>query len=141
MEALLVTGRTIDQGCGKEYGKLSIEYAESVAICEMNQEDMKDLNIRDADRVRVVTEFGSVVVKAKKSLRIQCPGTIFIPYGPWANLTLTSDTDGTGMPLLKGVKANVEPTGEEVLNLPDLLLQSYGRGKKTRRRARLNPTD
>jgi formylmethanofuran dehydrogenase subunit D len=126
LEVSLVTGRTIDQGCGKEYGKLTREYIDSVAICEMNPEDMKRLKVRDGDRVRVATEFGSVVVKAKKSRRIRSPGTIFIPYGPWANLILASETDATGMPLLKGVQADVEPTDEEVLDLPDLLAQSYG---------------
>ena len=129
MEVSLVTGRTIDQGCGKEYGKLSKEYTESVAICEMNPEDMKRLKASDGDRVKVATDYGSVVVTAKKSRRIRSPGTIFIPYGPWANLILASETDGTGMPLLKGVRANVEPTDQKVLDLPDLLAQSYGQEK------------
>ena len=126
MKFSLVTGRTIDQGCGKERGKLSREYTESVAICEMNPEDMKKLKIRDGDRVKVATELGAVVVTARKSRRIRSPGMIFIPYGPWANFILASDTDGTGMPLLKGVQANVEPTDKEVLDLPQLLAQSYG---------------
>ena len=133
MEVSLVTGRTIDQGCGKEHGKLSKEYTESVAICEMNPEDMKSLKVHDGDRVKVATEHGSVIVTAKKSRRIRSPGTIFIPYGPWANLILASDTDGTGMPLLKGVKADIEPTDEKVLDLPDLLAQSYGQEKTLRR--------
>ena len=129
MKFSLVTGRTMDQGCGKERGKLSREYTESVAICEMNPEDMKRLKIRDGDRVKVATELGAVVVTARKSRRLRSPGTIFIPYGPWANLILDSDTDGTGMPLLKGVPADVEPTDKEVLNLPQLLVQSYGQGR------------
>jgi len=129
LQVSLVTGRTIDQGCGKEHGKLSKEYTESVAICEINPEDMKSLKVHDGDRVKVATEYGSVVVTARKSRRIRSPGTIFIPYGPWANLILASDTDGTGMPLLKGVRVDVEPTDEEVLDLPDLLAQSYGREK------------
>ena len=133
MEVSLITGRTIDQGCGKEHGKLSKEYIESVAICEMNPEDMKSLKVHEGDRVRVATDYGSVVVTAKKSRRIRSPGTIFIPYGPWANLILASDTDGTGMPLLKGVRADIEPTDEKVLDLPDLLTQSYGQMKTPRR--------
>jgi len=130
LKVLLITGRTIDQGCSKEYGKLSEEYLDNVAICEMNPEDMKNLMISDGKRVRVSTKFGSVVVKAKKSRRIRSPGKIFIPYGPWANLILASDTDATGMPLLKGVQAEVEPTEENVLGLADLLNQSYGKAKK-----------
>jgi formylmethanofuran dehydrogenase subunit D len=129
LEVSFVTGRTIDQGCGKEYGKLSEEYLNSVAICEMNPEDMKKLKLRDGDKVKVTTNFGSVVVKSKKSKRIRLPGTVFIPYGPWANLVLASNTDGTGMPLLKGVQADVEPTDADVLGLPDLLIQHHGKEK------------
>jgi len=117
----ILTGRTIDQGCGKEIGKASEEYVESVAICEMNEKDMKSLGIRDGDRVRITTKFGSVVLTAKKSRRIKSPGTVFVPYGPWANCIMGSDTDGTGMPLLKGVPAHVEPTAEEVLTIRDLI--------------------
>ena len=121
MRVTILTGRTIDQGCGKEIGKMSKEYVESVAVCEMNEEDMKRLRIKDGDRVKVTTEFGSVVLTAKKSRRIRSPGTAFVPYGPWANCIMGSDTDGTGMPLLKGVPARLEPTDEEVSSIRDLI--------------------
>ena len=125
----LLTGRTIDQGCGKEYGKLSDEYLKSVSLCEMNLEDMGLLGVEDGKNIRVTTRFGSVVVQAKKSPRISKPGIIFIPYGPCVNLLSSSETDGTGMPLLKGEKATVEPTEEEVLSLEDLILLTYGTEK------------
>jgi formylmethanofuran dehydrogenase subunit D len=121
LEVSLLTGRTIDQGCGKETGKLSEKYVENVAMCEMNVEDMKKLGIRDNNNVKVTTEFGSVVVKAKKSRRLKAPGTVFIPYGLWANQVSASNTHGTGMPLLKGIKATVEPTDAHVLNIHELL--------------------
>jgi len=107
---------------------------ESVAVCEMNKEDMKKLGIKNGDRVKVTTEFGSVVLTAKKSRRIRSSGTAFVPYGPWANCIMGSDTDGTGMPLLKGVPARVEPTDEEVLSIRDLIgsimLQNERRGRR-----------
>jgi len=121
LEILILTGRTINQGCGKEIGKASKEYVESVAVCEMNEKDMENLRIRDGDRVKVTTEFGSVILTAKKSRRIRSPGTAFIPYGPWANYIMGSSTDGTGMPLLKGVPAHVEPTEEKVSTIRDLI--------------------
>jgi formylmethanofuran dehydrogenase subunit D len=129
LEVSLLTGRTIDQGCGKEIGKLSQEYMEDVAVCEMNAKDMKKLGIRDNDKVKVTTEFGSVVVKAKKSRRLNAPYIVFIPYGPWANQVSASNTHGTGMPLLKGIKATVEPTDAEVLNVRELLLNTYEKTK------------
>ncbi|RJS76293.1 hypothetical protein CW712_01890 [Candidatus Bathyarchaeota archaeon] len=134
LEALLLTGRTIDQGCGKESGKLSEEYLDSVAVCEMNEEDMKKLRLRDGDRVKVTTAFGSVVLKAKKSRRIRSSGTIFVPYGAWVNQVTSPKTGGTGMPLLKGIKVTVEPTDADVLSLPDLLARSYGKIKSSGRK-------
>jgi len=121
LEILILTGRTIDQGCGKEIGKTSKEYVESVAICEMNEKDMEKLRIRDGDRVKITTKFGSIILTAKKSRRIRSPGTAFIPYGPWANYVMGTDTDGTGMPLLKGVPAHVEPTDEKSSTIKDLI--------------------
>ncbi|MEM2341194.1 MAG: molybdopterin dinucleotide binding domain-containing protein [Candidatus Bathyarchaeia archaeon] len=126
MEFTLITGRTIKQGCTKEYAKLSEEYKMSVAVCEMNQDDMKKLNIKDGDNVRITTEIGSVIVKAKRSRRIRDSGIVFIPFGPWVNTILPSETEGTGMPLLKGFKVKIEPTNEPISNLKDLLIKTYG---------------
>ncbi|MCX8171706.1 MAG: tRNA CCA-pyrophosphorylase [Candidatus Bathyarchaeota archaeon] len=129
MEFTLVTGRTIDQGCTKEHAKLSDEYKEYVALCEMHPEDMRRLNVKEGDNVKITTSVGSIVVKAKMSRRIRDQGIIFIPFGPWINMILPSETDGTGMPPMKGFKARVEPTEDQVLGLKDLLLKIHG-GKK-----------
>ncbi|MEM2644444.1 MAG: molybdopterin dinucleotide binding domain-containing protein [Candidatus Bathyarchaeia archaeon] len=126
MEFTLITGRTIEQGCTKEHAKLSEEYMMSVAVCEMNYEDMMRLNIRDGDNVKIKTEVGSVIVKVRRSRRIRRPGIIFIPFGPWINLILPSETEGTGMPPLKGFRVWVEPTEEPVSNIRELLLRNYG---------------
>ena len=124
----LLTGRTIDQGTGKEKGKLSEEYKRSVAICEMDPDDMKRLGVREKDNIRVVTEFGSVVVQAATSARAPHSAVIFIPYGPWANQVMNSETQGTGMPLLKGLPAEVEPAPQEkVLSLRELLQKHFKR--------------
>lgn len=123
---LLLTGRTIYQGVGKEKGKLSEEYLNSVAICEMDPEDMKLMKIKENRNVRVTNKFGSVVVRAVKSMRAPHLKTIFIPYGPWASLVMNPKTDGTGMPSLKGVPAKIESAPEErILNVVELLETYY----------------
>jgi len=127
----LLTGRTIDQGTGKEIGKLSEEYQKSVAICQMDPEDMKFLGVKENNNVKVITNFGSVVVKAVKSARTPHPKVAFIPYGPWASIIMNPKTHGTGMPSLKGIPAEIEPAPEEgVLTLHDLLNQ-YFKEKKS----------
>ncbi|MBX5329301.1 MAG: molybdopterin dinucleotide binding domain-containing protein [Candidatus Bathyarchaeota archaeon] len=125
----LLTGRTIEQGVAKERGKASSEYAESVSVCYMDPEDMKQLGIKEKTNVQVSTEYGSVVVKALKSLRAPHPGIIYIPYGPWANVVVNPETHGIGMPSFKGIPAEIEPTPNvPVLNLEGLLKKQFRKG-------------
>jgi formylmethanofuran dehydrogenase subunit D len=126
LQVTLLTGRTIDQGVGKERGKASEEYFESVAVCYLDPEDVKKLGIKEKSNVLVSTEHGSVVVKALKSLRAPHSGIIFIPYGPWANAVIDPETDGIGMPSFKGIPAEVEPSKDKpVLSLEKLLKEQF----------------
>lgn len=129
LQISLLTGRTIDQGTGKEYGKLTREYFESVTICLIDPADMKRLGIQANEKIKVTTNFGSVVLKAIKSTRAPHPKIAFIPYGPWANLVMDPQTHGTGMPSLKGISAEISPAyDEEVLPLLELLKIHYQKG-------------
>ena len=129
LEVLLLTGRTVEQGREKERSKFSAEYADSVAVCYIDPDDMKRLGIRENSNVRIATKLGSVVFKAKKSLRAPHPGAVFIPYGAWANLIMDSETHSIGMPSFKGVPAEIEPSPDEkVSSLEALIKKHYGRG-------------
>ena len=124
MKVSLLTGRTIDQGKGKEMGKLSKEYLESVVICQIDPKDMKFLGIKEGTNIKAITDFGSVVLRAVKSARGPHPKVAFIPYGPWASLIMNPETHGTGMPSLKGIPAEIEPApNEKVLSLQNVLQQ------------------
>ncbi|MCS7095717.1 MAG: molybdopterin dinucleotide-binding protein [Candidatus Bathyarchaeota archaeon] len=126
LKVTLVTGRTIEQGAGKEYGKFSRKYGESVSTCYMDPEDMKKLAIRDRTNILVSTKYGSVVVKAAKSSRAPHPGIIYIPYGPWVNVLVDPETNSIGMPTLKGIPAEVEPAPDKpILSLEELLKQQF----------------
>ncbi|UCE43883.1 MAG: molybdopterin dinucleotide-binding protein [Candidatus Bathyarchaeota archaeon] len=128
LKATLLTGRTIDQGTERERGKFSEEYRRSVTICEIDPDDMKRLGVTENDNVRVSTDSGSVILRAVKSARAPHPDVIFVPYGPWASLIMNSETHGTGMPLLKGLPAEVEQAPEEkILSLRELLEKHYKR--------------
>ncbi len=128
LSVTLTTGRTIDQGVGKELGKTSREYADSVATCFIDPTDMKKLGIKDKTNVLITTEKGSVILKGRKSLRGPHPGLIYIPYGPWANGVIGSETDGVGMPSSKGITARVESAGPRaVLSLTELLKKQFGK--------------
>ncbi|MDI9642050.1 MAG: molybdopterin dinucleotide binding domain-containing protein [Archaeoglobaceae archaeon] len=114
----LISGRTLDQGATVEE-KLSEEYFNAVNYIELSEEDFGQLAVKEGERVKVITEFGEVVVFAKRS---DLPkGLAFIPMGPYANAVIDPSTDGTGMPQFKGVKARVEKTEEKVKTVKELL--------------------
>ncbi len=118
----LITGRTIEQGVGKECGKNSREYFESVSICYVDPEDLKKLGINEKANVLVSTDHGSVILTALKSLRTPHTGIIYVPYGPWANMVVDPETDSIGMPSLKGIPARIEPVlDKSVQSLSELL--------------------
>ena len=128
LQVTLLTGRTIEQGVGKERGKTSKEYVESVSVCYMDPEDMKKLGVKEKMNILVSTEYGSVVVKALKSLRAPHPRVVFIPYGPWANVVVNPETHSIGMPSFKGIPAEVEPAPDQpVLGLEELLKKQFGK--------------
>jgi len=128
LQVTLLTGRTIEQGVGKEQGKASDEYFKSAAVCYIDPDDLKKLGIKDESNILVSTEYGSVVIKAVKSLRGPHEGIIFIPYGPWANAVVSNETDSIGMPSLKGILARIEPSPTEpILSLKELLKLQFGK--------------
>ena len=124
----MITGRTIEQGVGKEQGKTSAAYAESVAVCYIDPQDLKKMKLEEDSNMLISTKHGSVVVKALKSLRGPHAGIIFVPYGPWANVVINPNTNGIGMPSMKGISAQIEPApNKRVLGLAELLNVQFGR--------------
>jgi formylmethanofuran dehydrogenase subunit D len=131
LRVTLISGRTLGQGKGKELGKFSEEYFQSVAVCELNPDDMSLLGLPEGGNVRIKTNFGDVVVKAFKAKQTLPQGLAFIPYGPWASRLMDPETHGSGMPSLKGIEATISPTPEEeVPKLESLIFSSYGRKRQ-----------
>jgi formylmethanofuran dehydrogenase subunit D len=128
LRVTLLSGRTIEQGVGKEYGKASSEYFDACSMCYMDADDMKKLGVKNNTNILVSTKMGSVVLKAVKYPRGPTPGLIYIPYGPWANSVCSDATTSIGMPSFKGTPAEVEPAPEQkVLTIEELLLKEFGR--------------
>ena len=128
LRVTLLSGRTIEQGVGKEQGKSSDLYFEACSMVYMDSDDMKKLGLKNGDNVLVKTDQGSVVLRAVKYPRSKTPGLIYIPYGPWANAVCSSATTSIGMPSFKGTPAEVEPAPEKpVLTMEELLRSEFGR--------------
>jgi formylmethanofuran dehydrogenase subunit D len=89
---------------------------------------MLKIGIKNGSVVKVISKFGSVIVKAQKYPWGTNPGMVFIPCGSWANCVTGDDTYSMGMPLFKGFPVEVESApNEPVLNLEQLLMQQFGR--------------
>jgi formylmethanofuran dehydrogenase subunit D len=128
LKVTLLTGRTIEQGVGKEAGKGTKEYFESTTMCYMDEVDMKKLGLKSNMNVEVTTPNGSVVLRAVKYPRGAMPGLIYIPYGPWANSIVSNETTSIGMPSFKGTPAEVQPAPDkQVLALKELLKTQFGK--------------
>jgi formylmethanofuran dehydrogenase subunit D len=122
LDVLVNTGRTIDQGRGKEMGKTSEVYRNDVTQVQIDPEDMKKIGLRRNSIVKLTTDFGSVTLKAVKSIRGPHPNMVFMSYGPYASMVSDPETHGSGMPSLKGMKGTLEPApNEKVLTMEELI--------------------
>lgn len=119
MKIVLLSGRTTKQGVAAEIGKTSDDYLQNVALIQLNPKVMEELKLNDGDAVEIQTKYGSAVVRCQKSDIEANMG--FMPYGPWANLLIGSDTQSTGMPDSKGVEAEISKTEKKVESVDDLL--------------------
>lgn len=121
IDVILISGRTSQQGVGLEVGKMSDSYFESVSFIELSEVDAEALKLEDGHLVEVATPHGSVVVSGRRSKGLDS-GMAFFPYGPWANKVFGSETEGTGMPPFKGVKATIIPAeGRKISTLMELV--------------------
>ena len=122
LDVLVNTGRTIDQGRGKEMGKTSEVYRNDVSQVQIDPEDMKKMGLRRNSIVKLTTDFGSVILRAVKSIRGPHPNMVFIAYGPYASMVSDPETHGSGMPSLKGMKGTLEPAPKQkVLTMEELI--------------------
>jgi len=117
LKVTLITGRTINQGANLE-NKTSSDYQEATAYCELNSRDLGVLG-KSAEKVRVKTKHGEVVVKLKEN-NGNPDGLAFIPMGPWANAVVDPDTKGCGMPGFKGIPAEIDVTNDKILIMKEL---------------------
>lgn len=106
---LLIPGRSSKQGTSLIKGKLEEEYLHVTSTVEMNEEDMRRLNLQDGDSVKLSNATGEFIAACKGKKAKDLPaGMIFIAYGPSASRLMESDTGGSGMPISKNLQVQVE---------------------------------
>jgi formylmethanofuran dehydrogenase subunit D len=87
--------------------------------------DMMLLGIENGARIRITTLTGYVVLTARSAEGVT-RGEIFVTIGPYANHIISSETHGTGMPDFKSEWVDVEPTGEAVRSVGELMEEIGG---------------
>lgn len=89
IEVVLNTGSTVRQGAVIKGGrKMTDEYVQEAAYCELNSKDMAQVG--NQKKVKVSTEVGDVTVYARIDEGVSV-GEAFIPRGPWANTIISSN--------------------------------------------------
>jgi formylmethanofuran dehydrogenase subunit D len=102
----LISGRTLSQGRAMEKGKITQDYEDAVAICELGPTTMEVLGIENGETIVVKAALGKINVKAKLNKKLQ-EGMAFIPLGPYFNYLLDEYTQFTGMPGYKSLEATI----------------------------------
>jgi formylmethanofuran dehydrogenase subunit D len=127
IEFLLNTGSTIEEGrLAKGGSKLTEEYTQECAVCEMNPEDFQAMGSPQRVLISTMDDRHAVAVYAYAATSAN-PGQIFMPRAIWANVVVDPETFSTGSPLYKGSPVRVQATLEDVLNAGDLVLKLYAR--------------
>jgi formylmethanofuran dehydrogenase subunit D len=121
MKVILNTGRTIWQGQAIESGKDLQMYVDAAAICYMDKKMMEELGVKVGGSLKVVSDYGDVIVKVVATNETLPEGMIYIPMGPWANRVIRANTDSTATPSFKNVPVEITPTEEDVLDMPTLM--------------------
>src|SRR4051812_19487394 len=106
---ILIPGRTSKQGVGISEGKFKEGYRTETETLQVAPQDMKRLGLQDADRVRLISEWGQIEVRITASKGDELPpGLLFIAYGDLSSRLMGGETHGSGMPTSKGLDVQLE---------------------------------
>ncbi len=123
LKVVVITGRTINQGRAIEGKKISENLLDIAAICELCQEDMDKLKVKEGETVKLKTDYGDNILIAKPSKSLDS-GIVFIPMGLWANRIISPNTDNIGMPSFKGVRGTLMAAPGERPSTPKKFIEN-----------------
>ncbi|MFW9844590.1 MAG: molybdopterin dinucleotide binding domain-containing protein [Candidatus Thorarchaeota archaeon] len=120
IEVLVTSGRTLSQGRAMEKGKITPDYEDAVAVCELDETAMETLGIENGATIVVKSGLGKIAVKAKLNKKLH-PGIAFIPCGPYFNYLLDAYTQHTGMPGFKSLSVSIDAApGAKISSVEEL---------------------
>ena len=120
MEMIINTVRKIDHDQAKEHAFGDNKtLKENVALALINPENLKELNSKSNSNVKISSQFGSVILRAKDDENVP-KGMVYIPVSIWANKLTGIENDQL---IYKNLNANVESCTEPVLEFKELILK------------------
>ena len=111
-ELKLVIARSFETDIEAVSDKTSKEYFEMAARVQLDEGDMKRLNIKDGDVVAIESETATVMVRAYTNTR-ESKGLAVMPQSPWA-MALVSVPEDDSPPQLHGISVTVKTSKEGV---------------------------
>jgi len=114
MPFVFISGRSTNQGRYINIGKDTDEYRKMVSTLRMNSSDLAQLGLSAGMQVSVRSEWGEALYRCEPD--DLPPGIVFALYGPPTTALMGGETDGTGMPLQKGLEVEIEPSGQSNQN-------------------------
>lgn len=115
----IITYRDIFQDKAMIENRFGEEYKNHSAVIKLDPADFKQLNVKKGDPVILKNSYGRIVVKAEESgSETPHKGVAYMPKGPWANMLVSDETGGTGVPKFKDISVTVTSAkGEKVTDI------------------------
>ncbi len=115
----IITYRDIFQDKAMIENRFGEEYKNHSAVIKLDPADFKQLNVKKGDTVILKNSYGRIVVKAEESgSETPHKGVAYMPKGPWANMLVSDETGGTGVPKFKDISVTVTSAkGEKVTDI------------------------
>ncbi len=117
----IITHRDVFQASACEEDRFGDECQEMSALIVLDAAEMKRMGIQDRANVRLTSNWGSVVVRARASPREEQKGMGFMVNSPWVN-TLVSDETTDGIPAFKDIEAKITISKNGITGIQELLL-------------------
>ena len=117
----IISRRDVFQASACEEDRFSDECQEMSALIVLDASQMKHMGTRDGVNVRLISKWGSVVVRARASPREEQKGLGFMVNGPWVNALFSDETPG-GIPSFKYIEAKITISKDEITSIQELLL-------------------
>ncbi len=120
-EIKITTYRDIFHGEAMELDRFGEEYKKLSTVITISKNDMKKMDIRTGDRVKISNSYGTIVVEAKESKKDEPGGVAFMVNSPWSNSLVSGETGGKGIPDFKYITGKISRSNEEITSLESII--------------------